>query len=626
MARRARPARAQAHVRLVQGSHIVVRKLYDHDRAYIFQNPDGRIVFAIPYEGDFTLIGTTDRDYDGDPAKVVSYARKRSTISAAAVSEYFGKPITPADVVWSYSGVRPLYDDGASEAKAATRDYVLEVDDAGRRAAALDLRRQDHDLSAARRGGAGAARAAPAAAAKAREGWTANAPLPGGDFPSTDFERFRRGARAAPIRSSPAGSARRLARAYGTRGAPLARRRKAIERSRARLRRRSLTRREVRYLIEQEWAQTAEDVLWRRSKLGLRMSAAEIGGRSTPGCGRRRARQRAAWLAERCMTLTLDHVTQASCAADASSTTSRSSFERGTLNVLLGPTLSGKTRLMRLHGRPRPADLGPRARRRQRRHRRAGARALGRDGLSAVHQLPVADRLREHRLAAARARRAEGRRSTGGCARRRALLRLEPLLDRLPLQLSGGQQQRTAIARALVKDAELVLLDEPLANLDYKLREELRAELPRIFAGDGRDLRLCDDRADRGAAARRQHGDAVRGRGHAVRADAAGLSHPEGPAITAQIFSDPPMNFLPRREARTGVVALPAGVTLAGARRPRAASGRAATTSASVRAICRSRRAGQGADPPSPATVAVTEITGSESFVHVDVPASAGSR
>ena len=112
-------------IRLVQGSHIVVRKLYDHDRAYIFQNSDGRIVFAIPYEDDFTLIGTTDLDYTGDPA-AVSASEDEIVYLCSAASEYFARPIRRDDVVWTYSGVRPLYDDGASKAQEATRDYVLE--------------------------------------------------------------------------------------------------------------------------------------------------------------------------------------------------------------------------------------------------------------------------------------------------------------------------------------------------------------------------------------------------------------------------------------------------------------------------------------------------------------------
>ena len=161
-------------------------------------------------------------------------------------------------------------------------------------------------------------------------------------------------------------------------------------------------------------------------------------------------------------------------------------LERGSLNVLLGPTLAGKTSLMRLMAGLDKPTAGPRARRRQGRHRRAGAAAQRRDGLPAVHQLPVADGLREHRLAAARRRACRRPRSTARCSEAaRAAASSTPLLDRLPLELSGGQQQRTALARALVKDAPLVLLDEPLANLDYKLREELREELPRIFAAAG---------------------------------------------------------------------------------------------------------------------------------------------
>jgi glycerol-3-phosphate dehydrogenase len=116
-----------APVRLVKGSHIVVRKLFTHDRAYIFQNADGRIVFAIPYERDFTLIGTTDLDYDGDPGKPHATEAEIAYLCSAA-SEYFRRPITPSEVVRTYSGVRPLFDDGASEAQAATRDYVLAID------------------------------------------------------------------------------------------------------------------------------------------------------------------------------------------------------------------------------------------------------------------------------------------------------------------------------------------------------------------------------------------------------------------------------------------------------------------------------------------------------------------
>jgi glycerol-3-phosphate dehydrogenase len=265
---------ARAKVRLVQGSHIVVPKLYAHDRAYIFQNSDGRIVFAIPYQDDFTLIGTTDRDYDGDPSKVKASSEEIKYL-CDSVSEYLARPVKPEDVVWTYAGVRPLYDDGASEAKAATRDYVFELDTPGgapllsiyggkittyRRLAeeALErlspyLRRED---------------------AKAREGWTAKSPLPGGDLDVSAIAALT----AELIRNYPFLSqahANRLAHAYGTRANKLLGNAKSIG-DLGRSFGATLTEREVRYLMSSEWACTAEDIVWRRSKLGLRLSPSEI--------------------------------------------------------------------------------------------------------------------------------------------------------------------------------------------------------------------------------------------------------------------------------------------------------------------------------------------------------------
>ena len=169
-------------VRLVQGSHIVVPKLFDHDRAYIFQRPDGRIVFAIPYEGEFTLIGTTDRDYAGDPAEVSATPEEIAYLCEAA-SAAFARSVRPADVVWTYSGVRPLYDDGASEAKAASRDYVLEMDDKAGAAPVLSI--IGGKITTYRRL-AEAALERLAAHLPARQGlaagWTGTTPLPGGEF------------------------------------------------------------------------------------------------------------------------------------------------------------------------------------------------------------------------------------------------------------------------------------------------------------------------------------------------------------------------------------------------------------------------------------------------------------
>ena len=268
---------AAAKVRLVQGSHIVVRKLYEHDRCYIFQNPDGRIFFAIPYETDFTLVGTTDRDYGGDPADVRATPEEVDYICRSA-SGYFERPVTPADVVWSYSGVRPLYDKGDGEAQAATRDYVLDIDAPGSRAPLLSLfggkltpyrRLAEHAMElmvphlpkGARPGALGA-------------GWTGREPLPGGDFPVDGFEALVAEIRARWPFLAPA-HARRLARHYGTAARAIL----GDATSMADLGRdfgATLTEAEVDHLVEREWARTAADVAWRRTKLGLRLTPAEL--------------------------------------------------------------------------------------------------------------------------------------------------------------------------------------------------------------------------------------------------------------------------------------------------------------------------------------------------------------
>lgn len=176
------------HVRLVQGSHIVVRKLYDHDRAYIFQNSDGRIVFAIPYEGDFTLIGTTDRDYSADPADVRITAEEIAYLTAAA-SEYFEKPITDADVVWTYSGIRPLYDDGAPKAQEATRDYVLKL--AGGESEPKLLNVFGGKITTYRRLAESALELIENAIGARGASWTKGATLPGGNMPSGDLAAYQ---------------------------------------------------------------------------------------------------------------------------------------------------------------------------------------------------------------------------------------------------------------------------------------------------------------------------------------------------------------------------------------------------------------------------------------------------
>ena len=264
---------ARANVRLVQGSHVVVPKLYDHDRAYILQNADGRIVFAIPYRDDYTLIGTTDRDYEGDPAAAKA-SQQEIEYLCASVSEYFAKPVKPADAVWTYSGVRPLYDDGASEAKAATRDYVFELD--ARQDAAPVLSVFGGKITTYRRLSEEALERVASWLPKIDEkgSWTGRVALPGGEFDVNGLAALIASLQSRYSFLSKA-LATRLAHAYGTRATKLL----GDASTSADLGENfgaTLTEAEVRYLMTEEWAQTAEDIVWRRSKLGLRLSADQV--------------------------------------------------------------------------------------------------------------------------------------------------------------------------------------------------------------------------------------------------------------------------------------------------------------------------------------------------------------
>ncbi|XHC50053.1 glycerol-3-phosphate dehydrogenase [Algihabitans albus] len=261
-------------VRLVQGSHIVVPRLFDHDKAYIFQNADGRIVFAIPYETDFTLIGTTDRDWDGDPGDV-EISDEEVQYLCTAVSEYLAKPVTPDQVVWTYSGVRPLYDDGASKAQEATRDYVLTLERGSEETSTPALLNVFGGKITTYR------RLAEAALTRLQEAlpvkgqpWTAGTTLPGGDFPVEGFEVLVARLMEDYAFLRPA-AARRLLRAYGTRCWQLLGQAKSNE-DLGQVFGADLTEVEVDYLMRAEWARRAADVVWRRSKLGLRMTAEEI--------------------------------------------------------------------------------------------------------------------------------------------------------------------------------------------------------------------------------------------------------------------------------------------------------------------------------------------------------------
>jgi glycerol-3-phosphate dehydrogenase len=259
------------NVRLVQGSHIVVPKKFDDPRAYFFQNKDGRIIFAIPYEEDFTLIGTTDRDYEGDPHDVKISDAEIDYLCAAA-SEYFVQPVKRADIVWTYSAVRPLYDDGASKAQEATRDYVLKADGGEGRAPLINA--FGGKITTYRRLSEAMLEKIEGFLGKRGPAWTASAPLPGGDFPATGFE-----AEVGKLKSAypflDARFARRLVRLYGTRAKALL----GLAKSLADLGRNfgaDLYEAEVRYLVENEWAITAEDVLWRRTKRGLHLGREQV--------------------------------------------------------------------------------------------------------------------------------------------------------------------------------------------------------------------------------------------------------------------------------------------------------------------------------------------------------------
>ena len=279
------------NVRLVQGSHIVVRKKFSDARAYFFQNNDGRIFFAIPYEDEFTLIGTTDHDYRGDPADVVISDAEIDYLCAGA-SEYFREPVTRADMVWSYSGVRPLYDDGASKAQEATRDYVLKAEGASGEPQLINV--FGGKITTYRRLAESMLEKIEDVLGKRGKPWTSGAALPGGDFDKQGFEGLlSKIRRDYPFLSE--AHARRLIRLYGTRAWRILDGAKSVA-DLGHVFGSDLTEAEVAYLADNEWAREAEDVLWRRTKLGLKLDAQAARAideflKSRPGAGAHLAAQ-----------------------------------------------------------------------------------------------------------------------------------------------------------------------------------------------------------------------------------------------------------------------------------------------------------------------------------------------
>lgn len=266
-------------VRLVRGSHIVTRRLFDHEKAYFFQGEDGRIIFAIPYESDFTLIGTTDKDHGHDPGVPAAITDDETAYLCTFASTYLKTPVTRDDVVWSYSGVRPLYDDGAKSATAATRDYVLSLDAGPASDGPVGM---DPPLLNVFGGKITTYRKlAEQALARLKPyfnemgpDWTAGVALPGGDFPVAGVERLTQ-EMAEDYPFLDAYWRGRLVRAYGTEAKVICGSATSPE-DMGRNFGGTLTEAELRWLMEREYARTAEDVVWRRTKLGLRMSEDEI--------------------------------------------------------------------------------------------------------------------------------------------------------------------------------------------------------------------------------------------------------------------------------------------------------------------------------------------------------------
>lgn len=250
-------------LRLIKGSHIVVPKLFDHEYAYIFQQPDGRIVFAIPYEQDFTLIGTTDIEHKGDPGTVGIDAEEIDYLCEAA-NRYFDQQTQPDDLVWSYSGVRPLLDDKENNASEITRDYQIQLDNSG----APLLNVFGGKLTIYRRLAEDAVDQIAPALGNQTGAWTAKGhPLPGGDEPRPQdlFKALKNSHAWLPL-----SMANRMVFNYGTRVRQILGEATRLDDLGEHFGA-DLYQAEVDYLRTHEWACTAEDILWRRSKLGLRI-------------------------------------------------------------------------------------------------------------------------------------------------------------------------------------------------------------------------------------------------------------------------------------------------------------------------------------------------------------------
>jgi glycerol-3-phosphate dehydrogenase len=260
------PVPARHHPRQVKGSHIVVPRLFEHEYAYIFQGADGRIVFAIPYERDYTLIGTTEMDYTGDLA-TPAIAEPEIDYLLSLANRYFSRDLGRADVAWTFAGLRPLLADPRDRATSVTRDYVLDLDTAG----APLLSVYGGKLTTYRKLAEDVLDELAPRLGCTTQHWTAGAPLPGGDMPGADFAAFH-ATLARRHAWVPAPLLLRWARTYGTRAARILEGAGSVADLGAEVLP-GLYVREIDYLRREEWATTAEDILYRRSKLALHLPA-----------------------------------------------------------------------------------------------------------------------------------------------------------------------------------------------------------------------------------------------------------------------------------------------------------------------------------------------------------------
>jgi glycerol-3-phosphate dehydrogenase len=261
------------HLRLVKGSHLVLRRQFEGGHAYLLQSPDRRVLFAIPYEGDYTLVGTTDVPFDGNPAHV-GIDENEIDYLLAGLNRFMRRPASRADIVSTYAGVRPLYDDGSAKAaQQVSRDYHLEMQHAGASRAPL-LSVYGGKITTYRRLAEAAMTQLLRELGREAKAWTGDEPLPGGDLPQQDLAGFTLRARER-WPDLPPQLVDRLARQYGTRMAGIIGRAQRMEEL-GRHFGATLTEAEVRYLVRQEWARSAEDILWRRTRLGLRVAGSAV--------------------------------------------------------------------------------------------------------------------------------------------------------------------------------------------------------------------------------------------------------------------------------------------------------------------------------------------------------------